>query len=124
MAEKTRAQEPAREQVEAQVSGEARWPMAGAVVAAIVLTMLLPKELRLGPAWLLPLIEGVLLVAVIAGVPQSAAKGRGLMELSRIGSAFTSQPTSARLSSSRSSRLAGAKTALRDRHSGGRRRRR
>jgi uncharacterized membrane protein len=51
------------------VVGEARWPMAGAVAAAIVLTILMPASVRLGPAWLLPLIEGVLLVAVIAGDP-------------------------------------------------------
>ena len=43
--------------------------MAGAVLAAIVLTILLPDTVRLGPQWLLPLIEGVLLVAVIAGDP-------------------------------------------------------
>ena len=40
--------------------------MASAVVAAMVLTILLPDAVRLGPQWLLPLIEGVLLVAVIA----------------------------------------------------------
>jgi hypothetical protein len=51
------------------VVGESRWPMAGAVLAAIVLTILLPDTVRLGPQWLLPLIEGVLLVAVIAGDP-------------------------------------------------------
>jgi hypothetical protein len=51
------------------VVGEARWPMAGAVVAAMVLTILLPAAFRLGPRWLLPLIEGTLLVAVIAGDP-------------------------------------------------------
>jgi len=46
---------------------EARWPMAGAVVAAIALTFLLPNGVRPGPAWLLPVIEGVLLVALIIG---------------------------------------------------------
>jgi hypothetical protein len=51
------------------VMGEARWPMAGAVVAAMVLTILLPDSMRAGPAWLLPLIEGALLVAIIAGDP-------------------------------------------------------
>ena len=51
------------------VVGESRWPMAGAVLAAIVLTILLPDDVRLGPHWSLPLIEGVLLVAVIAGDP-------------------------------------------------------
>ena len=43
--------------------------MAGAVLAAMVLTILLPDAMRLGPQWVLPLIEGVLLVAVIAGDP-------------------------------------------------------
>jgi hypothetical protein len=51
------------------VSAEARWPMAGAVVAAMVLTILLPGSLRAGPNWVLPLIEGVLLGAVIVGDP-------------------------------------------------------
>ncbi|MER5777662.1 hypothetical protein ABT144_25900 [Streptomyces sp. NPDC002039] len=51
------------------VVGESRWPMAGAVVAAIVLTLLLPDDLRLAPGWVLPLVEGLLLVALIAGDP-------------------------------------------------------
>ena len=33
--------------------GEARWPMVGAVLAAIVLTILLSEAVRLGPRWLL-----------------------------------------------------------------------
>jgi hypothetical protein len=49
--------------------GEARWPMASAVLAAIVLTILLPDAIRVGPRWLLPLIEGVLLVILILGDP-------------------------------------------------------
>jgi hypothetical protein len=36
---------------------------------AIVLTWLLPAELRLGPNWLLPAIEAVLLVALVFGDP-------------------------------------------------------
>jgi hypothetical protein len=52
-----------------RVVGEARWPMAGAVVAAIVLTFLLPDQVRPGPNWLLPTIEGLLLVAVVMGDP-------------------------------------------------------
>jgi hypothetical protein len=51
------------------IVGEPRWHMASAVVAAIVLTVLMPDDVRLGPSWLLPLIEGVLLVALIAGDP-------------------------------------------------------
>jgi hypothetical protein len=49
--------------------GEARWPMAGAVLAAMILTALLPDDVRIGPRWALPLIEGVLLIAVIAADP-------------------------------------------------------
>jgi hypothetical protein len=51
------------------VLGEPRWPMAGAVVAAMVLTILLPDAVRPGPRWLLPLVEAILLVAVIVGDP-------------------------------------------------------
>jgi hypothetical protein len=43
--------------------------MPSAVVAAIILTILMPDDVRLGPNWLLPLIEGALLVALIAGDP-------------------------------------------------------
>ena len=49
--------------------GESRWPMAAAVVATMVLTVLLPDDLRLAPRWLLPTLEGLLLVALIAGDP-------------------------------------------------------
>ncbi len=49
--------------------GERRWPMASAVIAAIVLTVLLPNEVRAGPRWLLPGVEGLLLVALILGDP-------------------------------------------------------
>jgi hypothetical protein len=54
---------------EARIVGEPRWPMAAAVVAAIVLTILLPREQQLLPAGVLPVIEGFLLVALIAGDP-------------------------------------------------------
>jgi uncharacterized membrane protein len=58
-----------QKRAEDDVVGEARWPMASAVLAAMALTILLPDSVRLGPKWLLPLIEGVLLVAVIASDP-------------------------------------------------------
>jgi hypothetical protein len=53
----------------AQVVGESRWPMAAAVVVAIVLTILLPKNHRVLPEGVVPLLEGVLLLALIAGDP-------------------------------------------------------
>lgn len=61
------------------VVGEARWPMVGAVLAAIVLTVLLPAEVRLGPRWLLPLLEGILLVAVIVGDPVTISRRSRLL---------------------------------------------
>ncbi len=48
--------------------------MAGAVLAAMVLTILLPGTFRAGPRWVLPLIEGVLLVAVIASDPVTISR--------------------------------------------------
>jgi hypothetical protein len=51
------------------VRAEARWPMVAAVVAAIALTLLRPAEVRVAPPWVLPLIEAVLLVALIANDP-------------------------------------------------------
>ena len=49
--------------------GETRWPMAAAVVVAMVLTILLPESLRLAQPWVLPTISGLLVVALIAGDP-------------------------------------------------------
>lgn len=54
---------------EAGAVAESRWPSAGAVVAAMALTVLLPDELSRGPTWLLLLVEGVLLVALIVSGP-------------------------------------------------------
>jgi hypothetical protein len=48
---------------------EARWPSVGAVVAAMVLTVLVPAELRLAPAGLLPLLEATLLLALVFADP-------------------------------------------------------
>lgn len=51
-----------------QVRGEQRWPMAVAVVVAIILTILLPDGIRPGPRWVLGL-AGVLLAAMIIADP-------------------------------------------------------
>ena len=53
--------------------------MAAAVVAAIVLTILMPDEVRLGPNWLLPAVEGVLLVALIAADPAKITRRSRLL---------------------------------------------
>lgn len=49
--------------------GESRWPMAAAVVAAMIVHLLLPDRLRLAPRGVLPAIEGLLLLALIVGDP-------------------------------------------------------
>jgi len=54
---------------EPRVVGEARWPMAFAVVAVLVLTVLLPRGLVAHPRWGEPIVESILLVAVIIGDP-------------------------------------------------------
>ena len=59
--------------------------MAGAVLAAIVLTLLLPTELAAGPNWLLPGIEGVLLVAVIVGDPGAITRRSRMLRALSIG---------------------------------------
>ena len=51
------------------VVGEARWPMAAAVLSVIVLTLLLPHSIIVRPRWGVPLVEGLLLVAVMIGDP-------------------------------------------------------
>lgn len=65
--------------------GEARWPMVAAVLAAMVLTVLRPDALRLGPPWLLALIEGVLLAALIAGDPGRIDRRSALLRTLSIG---------------------------------------
>jgi hypothetical protein len=54
---------------ESRVVGEARWPMAFAVVAVMAMTLLLPHTLVARPRWGVPLIEGLLLIAVIIADP-------------------------------------------------------
>jgi hypothetical protein len=51
------------------VRGEPRWPMVAAVLAASVLTTLRPAELRIMPAWVLPVVEVTLLVVLVVRDP-------------------------------------------------------
>jgi len=51
------------------VRGEPRWPMVAAVGAAIVLAVLRPAEIRIAPPWVLPVIESLLLIALIVNDP-------------------------------------------------------
>ena len=62
---------------------EPRWPAAIALVLAIVLYLLLPQSLIVGPKWVLPVIEGVLLlVLIIANPDRSDPDSRMLRALS------------------------------------------
>jgi uncharacterized membrane protein len=64
---------------------ESRWPMAGAVLAAITLTVLLPDSIRLGPAWLLPALEGLLLIALVAADPGQITRRSRVLRVLAIG---------------------------------------
>lgn len=51
-------------------SGEERWPVALAILVAIVLQVALPDRLTLGTRWLLPALEAALLVGLVAANPR------------------------------------------------------
>jgi uncharacterized membrane protein len=51
------------------VRGESRLPVALTILVAMALPFLLPQKLSLGPAWLIPLLVGALLVALTIGDP-------------------------------------------------------
>jgi hypothetical protein len=48
------------------------WPAQLTVVAAIVLYLALPEKLTVGPTWLLPGLEGLLVVGLIVAMPNPA----------------------------------------------------
>jgi hypothetical protein len=51
------------------VSGEKRWPMAVTLVVAMALPFLLPPRFSLGPQWIIPVIEALLLIALVIADP-------------------------------------------------------
>jgi hypothetical protein len=53
--------------------------MALAVISAMVLTILLPSELRPGPVWLGPGLEGILLLALIIGDPGKISRSSPIL---------------------------------------------
>jgi uncharacterized membrane protein len=49
--------------------GEHRWPVALAITVAVVLQLLTPPQLAFNPKWLLPAVEGMLLIVLLVVNP-------------------------------------------------------
>lgn len=49
--------------------GEHRWTACAAIVVALLLQLRLPEKLSLGPRWLLPSLEGLMLLILMIGNP-------------------------------------------------------
>jgi hypothetical protein len=60
------AREPARrvEVVRTGIGAERRWILAAALALAITILLLLPPRFSVGPSWLVPAVEGLLLAAI------------------------------------------------------------
>ncbi|HEY3827629.1 MAG TPA: hypothetical protein VGL57_00390 [Solirubrobacteraceae bacterium] len=69
MAQETAARPPGRPYPPAPAA-EAFWPAQLTVLAAIALQLLLPARLAAGPRWLLPALEGVLLIGLSLATPR------------------------------------------------------
>jgi uncharacterized membrane protein len=52
-----------------RTAGEQRWPFAVAILAMIALQLLLPERLSVGNRWVLPTIEVILIVVLVAANP-------------------------------------------------------
>jgi uncharacterized membrane protein len=50
------------------------WPAEATVIAAIVLDLGLPKQLTIGPRWLLPIVEGLLVIGLVIASPKPNLK--------------------------------------------------
>jgi len=59
----------AMESAGATVRGERRWPMAFTLLVAMALPFLLPPKYSLGPRWILPVVEALLLIALVVADP-------------------------------------------------------
>jgi hypothetical protein len=63
---------------------ESRWPATLAVVAAIALYTTLPDSLLLGPRWILPVLEGAILVPLTVARPHRHAGEAGASRVAAI----------------------------------------
>jgi uncharacterized membrane protein len=70
--------------VEATTQSEPRWPASLAVAAAIVLYATLPERYTLGPAWLIPGLEGALLVGLSVTAPRRRPEEAALLRIAAV----------------------------------------
>lgn len=61
----------ARKTLQDATGADAFWPAQAATLAAIVLYLSLPEKLTPGPTWLLPSVEALLLVGLVASTPSN-----------------------------------------------------
>jgi uncharacterized membrane protein len=66
-------------------SVESIWPAQMTVLAAIVLQLTLPKRLTVGPAWLLPALEAVLVIGLLAATPRQLEQEHNLRRRLAVG---------------------------------------
>jgi uncharacterized membrane protein len=70
---------------------EAPWPAQATVLVAIALQLLLPERLTAGPTWLLPALEGALLVGLTMATPRELEREHPLRRgLALVMTAFVS----------------------------------
>jgi uncharacterized membrane protein len=67
------------------VRGERRLPVTLTVLVAMALPFLLPERLNLGPTWLIPLLAGLLLIALAIGDPGRIDRRSAGLRALRIG---------------------------------------
>jgi uncharacterized membrane protein len=68
--------------------GDPYWPAQLAIATAIALNFVLAGQITIGPTWLMPTVEGVLLVALVVVAPRRAtahSRGRRRLALALIG---------------------------------------
>jgi hypothetical protein len=68
-----------------QTRGEARWPAAVAILAAITLQLLLPQDLAFTPHWLLPAIELLLVGFLLVADPNRIDRESAALRVAAIG---------------------------------------
>jgi uncharacterized membrane protein len=65
--------------------GEPRWPVSLAVVVAIALQLVLPYKVAFRPRWLLPTMQGLMLIGIIAANPKRIDKESARLRTATIG---------------------------------------